>query len=1355
MNITDVEIGGFGIWKNLEITNLEPGLTVFYGPNEAGKSTIMQFMRAMLYGFTPARRTKYLPPVLGGKAGGRLALREDREHWNLRRSDVGEQGLGALSLIGPDDHEHGDLQLRTLLGDVDENTYSNVFSLSLHELQELSTLQETDAGRLLYEMSAGLDRVSLGDVLRELQTSRSRLMTNGEKPSQITDLLSQRDRLRAELDQLTAGWRGRRRLSDERLDLERAITAAQQEQGVLTNELRSAEAAWAMRDMWSARANLNDQLNSIGPIENVPSDAVERMDYAVSVLKRGKFRRRKIVKKRDELKAAYDAITLNQNLWKQAPRILALTEHEPWLAALDLQNRESKTQASTLEKKLQVLKQQLGPSGEVVHESMSRKLSGVLSVAKQLRQAALRLKDAKNSITNSRGSRDDNQIEIDELLAARGESSLTGALDKTGQMVSLYRRRLHLDERLDQMARSKADLEFDLREYAELQMIPTWALVGLGAMFVFGAGLVLGGLVLPAEFTGNRNFPMVIFGVIAAGISTMIKSHLEHTSARKADGCQKQLTLIARQIEQATEERDELDQQIPDAVGTLSTRLEIAENELARLEELVPLESMRLSSHQESATIRERAKAARINYEKARKRWVASLAAAKLPESWSPSQVRDLAKQYAEVGQVHKQVESSQADQDRRLREAASLKTRVEQLFIDAGITPETNILLEQIRQLRKELATHEAKTTEKNELKTNLLKYRRKVKSYDRTIRKYEKQREVLLRGVNAVDEVDFRNRVQKYLQLHEITRKRDNFAQEINKSIQGYCSEEDLIRWFRPGSRENLETRLPEMRSRMGAVQERLRQLFEKRGALQQQAKLAIEDRRFASKQLELNIVEQKLADAAAKWRTYTVTHALLDNLKLEYERNRQPETLREASEFLSKFTSGQYQRVWTPLGEGRLCVDDHDGRPVPVEQLSRGTREQLFLSLRLALTSWYAKRGKRMPLVLDDVLVNFDNVRAEAAATVLRDFANEGHQLLLFTCHEHIGRIFKNLSVDVRQLPTHEAPDKWPVFEGREPQTRYIEVIKPVEVIKEVIKEVVREREPIEVESWVEPAPEPIKIDPPRRRRKGREQIIEQPVRVEAPEPVRPRIDIPTVFVNPPALAMEYVERAPQPPSRPNYETTAPRVIKVYEQPLRDYPAQPRPQPVPFTPPQPYTPPQQFTAPQPSRVDPPQQVIGTWVAERKRWNAEEFEGELDDQVRRQQRLARAAAAAEAAAAQHAAATNYSYQQPVVVQSTYVPQAPQHVSGVTEMPVTARYTTGVTSYATGTSPNRTIIHDIGRESTHLSSNGGKLRRTRRVRIVEDHDAAEVDQANAELQGDPNHEPVDRIRYYDAEIDD
>jgi hypothetical protein len=104
---------------------------------------------------------------------------------------------------------------------------------------------------------------------------------------------------------------------------------------------------------------------------------------------------------------------------------------------------------------------------------------------------------------------------------------------------------------------------------------------------------------------------------------------------------------------------------------------------------------------------------------------------------------------------------------------------------------------------------------------------------------------------------------------------------------------------------------------------------------------------------------------------------------------------------------------------LGEHALRVDDQDGRTMPVELLSSGTREQLFLALRLAMISAYAKKGVRLPVILDDVLVNFDHERAAAAARVLCEFAGAEHQILVFTCHEHIAQAFRRLGVDVRPL------------------------------------------------------------------------------------------------------------------------------------------------------------------------------------------------------------------------------------------------------------------------------------------------------------------------------------------------
>ena len=72
MKITDIKIDGFGVWHDLALRGLSPELTVFYGPNEAGKSTLMQFMRSVLYGVSPAA-ARAVPAAGRRRPAGRLA----------------------------------------------------------------------------------------------------------------------------------------------------------------------------------------------------------------------------------------------------------------------------------------------------------------------------------------------------------------------------------------------------------------------------------------------------------------------------------------------------------------------------------------------------------------------------------------------------------------------------------------------------------------------------------------------------------------------------------------------------------------------------------------------------------------------------------------------------------------------------------------------------------------------------------------------------------------------------------------------------------------------------------------------------------------------------------------------------------------------------------------------------------------------------------------------------------------------------------------------------------------------------------------------------------------------------------
>jgi uncharacterized protein YhaN len=178
MKVRDVQIDGFGVWTSLSVDSLPEGMAVFYGPNEAGKTTLMNFLRTMFYGFTPERRHRYLPPVHGGKPGGAIRVTGPGGGYEIaRRATLNDPSvIGQLTVTSSDGITQGQHRLTSLLGSVDESIFTNVFAIGLRELQELSTLDDTEAADELYKLSSGLDRVSLVDVIRQLRAARTQLV---------------------------------------------------------------------------------------------------------------------------------------------------------------------------------------------------------------------------------------------------------------------------------------------------------------------------------------------------------------------------------------------------------------------------------------------------------------------------------------------------------------------------------------------------------------------------------------------------------------------------------------------------------------------------------------------------------------------------------------------------------------------------------------------------------------------------------------------------------------------------------------------------------------------------------------------------------------------------------------------------------------------------------------------------------------------------------------------------------------------------------------------------------------------------------------------------------------------------
>lgn len=115
---------------------------------------------------------------------------------------------------------------------------------------------------------------------------------------------------------------------------------------------------------------------------------------------------------------------------------------------------------------------------------------------------------------------------------------------------------------------------------------------------------------------------------------------------------------------------------------------------------------------------------------------------------------------------------------------------------------------------------------------------------------------------------------------------------------------------------------------------------------------------------------------------------------------------------SEILGKITNDKYTRISVDE-KMQIFIYSQDMR-IPIEQLSKGTIEQVYFSLRVAITE--IMFGEGYPLLLDDTFVYYDD---ERLSSVLAYLAERKGQTLLFTCHKREGRLAEELGIDVNEI------------------------------------------------------------------------------------------------------------------------------------------------------------------------------------------------------------------------------------------------------------------------------------------------------------------------------------------------
>lgn len=146
-------------------------------------------------------------------------------------------------------------------------------------------------------------------------------------------------------------------------------------------------------------------------------------------------------------------------------------------------------------------------------------------------------------------------------------------------------------------------------------------------------------------------------------------------------------------------------------------------------------------------------------------------------------------------------------------------------------------------------------------------------------------------------------------------------------------------------------------------------------------------------------LEEVHARIRHLTQVYAAMELAQATLAAATAELQRRFAPQIAQQAQTLFGKLTDGRYDRLTISQDLSLQAGAAEEGVLHTVQWRSEGTVDQMYFALRLAVSKALTPDA---PLVLDDALVRFDDVRHEAAMQILKEEA-QNRQIILFTCQK----------------------------------------------------------------------------------------------------------------------------------------------------------------------------------------------------------------------------------------------------------------------------------------------------------------------------------------------------------------
>jgi len=267
------------------------------------------------------------------------------------------------------------------------------------------------------------------------------------------------------------------------------------------------------------------------------------------------------------------------------------------------------------------------------------------------------------------------------------------------------------------------------------------------------------------------------------------------------------------------------------------------------------------------------------------------------------------------------------------------------------------------------------------------------------------------LLKNAGAPDPDTFRGWISDAERLR-VLKQTINEKEAILMTVLDITDRSKLSEYLKNVDWENKQVELNYLLEEQKQLDTKLSQLEEKIGADEQKKNDYEKKADLADfRQAEASGIAH-LETTFSEWMEWEIATQLISMARDRFEKERQPEVLKEASEYFKILTGGSWRGIRIRLGEKEMEAIRDSGEHVPIINLSSGTAEPLYLAMRLALITDFAQSVLGSPpVIMDDILVNFDDRRAANAATAIMKIGKSA-QVILLTCHGRTVQQFKDI-------------------------------------------------------------------------------------------------------------------------------------------------------------------------------------------------------------------------------------------------------------------------------------------------------------------------------------------------------